>query len=267
MHKILRPLFPVLAFFILASCATVPLTERKTLSLVSDSEMLSLSAQQYREVLKETKLSTNPAQTAMVQQVGQRIAGASEAFMREAGRAEEIKDFRWEFNLLENDQMVNAFCMPGGKVGVYTGILPVASGEAGLAVVIGHEVAHAIAKHGNERMSQAMMVQMGGIGLSLALAQKPAATQDLFLSVYGIGTGVGFTLPYSRIQETEADRIGLVLMAKAGYDPHAAVSLWERMNKTGGPRPPEILSTHPAPESRIRDIQNMIPEAMKYYKK
>ncbi|MDD2672228.1 MAG: M48 family metallopeptidase [Syntrophales bacterium] len=257
-------IFPVLLLAL--SCATVPLTERKTLSLVPETQMLSLSSQQYHELLEQTKVSTDPVKTAMVQRVGKNIATAAEEFMRDAGRSRDVKDFRWEFNLLD-DNTVNAFCMPGGKVGVYTGILPITQDETGLAVVVGHEVAHAIARHGNERMSQALVAQMGGIGLDLALSQQSAATRSIFLNLYGIGSNIGFILPYSRIQENEADRIGLALMAKAGYDPHAAVPLWERMNKEGGPRPPEFLSTHPAPESRIRNIQGLIPEAMKYYKK
>jgi len=156
--------------------------------------------------------------------------------------------------------------MPGGKVAVYTGLLSITQDENGLAVVMGHEVAHAIAKHGNERMSQALLAQFGAIGLSLALARSPGLTSDIFMQAYGVGTQVGFLLPYSRIHESEADRIGLVLMAKAGYDPRAAIGLWQRMNAKGGSRPPEFLSTHPAPESRIRDIESYIPEAMQYYK-
>ncbi|MDA8124405.1 MAG: M48 family metallopeptidase [Deltaproteobacteria bacterium] len=250
----------------LAGCATVPMTGRSGLSLVSDGEMVSLGAQQYGEVLKKAKLSTNAAEVKMVRTVGARIAKASEEFLRDSGRGADIAAYRWEFNLIEDDKTVNAWCMPGGKVAVYTGLLPVAKDETGLAVVMGHEVAHAIARHGNERMSQSLLAQLGGIGLSLALSQKPQATQEIFMAAYGVTANVGFMLPYSRLHESEADRIGLSLMARAGYDPREAVALWERMNKLGGGRPAELLSTHPAPDSRIANIRAYLPEALGYYK-
>jgi predicted Zn-dependent protease len=202
----------------------------------------------------------------MVRRVGGRIAQATEEFFRESGMGAEIKNYKWEFNLIEDDKVVNAWCMPGGKVAVYTGLLPVAVDETGLAVVMGHEIAHAIAKHGNERMSQGLLVQLGEIGLGVALGSHTAATTDIFLTAYGAGAQLGFLLPYSRVQESEADRIGLVLMAKAGYDPRQAIPFWERMSAKGGARPPEFLSTHPAPASRIANIREEIPEAMKYYK-
>ena len=252
--------------FSLSSCATVPITERRSLQIMPDSEMTTLSLQQYSEVLKKSTLSNDPQKVQMVRRVGGRIAQATEEFFRESGMGEEIKNYKWEFNLIEDDKVVNAWCMPGGKVAVYTGLLPVAGDETGLAVVMGHEIAHAIAKHGNERMSQGLLVQLGGIGLAVALGSHAAATTDIFLSAYGAGAQLGFLLPYSRVHESEADRIGLVLMAKAGYDPRQAIPFWERMNAKGGARPPEFLSTHPAPESRIASIKNEIPEAMKYYK-
>jgi predicted Zn-dependent protease len=250
----------------LFACATVPLTERKTLRLIPDSELVSLSFQQYSEVLKKSKLSNDPVKVHMVRRVGERIARASEEFLRESKLESDIKNYKWEFSLIEDDKVVNAWCMPGGKVAVYTGILPLTQDDTGLAVVMGHEVAHAMAKHGNERMSEALLVQLGGASLSLALSKEPALTQQIFMGAYGVGTQVGFMLPYSRVHESEADRIGLVLMAKAGYDPREAIPFWQRMNEKGGSRPPEFLSTHPAPETRIKDIQSHIPEAMKYYK-
>lgn len=231
----------------LVGCATVPMTGRSGLSLVSDGQMVSLGAQQYGETLKNAKLSQNEGQVQMVRRVGERIAKASEAFLRESGREADISNYKWEFNLIDDDKTVNAWCMPGGKVAVYTGLLPITQDETGLAVVMGHEVAHAIAKHGNERMSQSLLAQLGGMGLSVALAQRPQATQDIFMALYGVTANVGFMLPYSRLHESEADRIGLSLMARAGYDPRAAVPLWERMAKAGGERQLEILSTHPAP--------------------
>jgi predicted Zn-dependent protease len=249
----------------LNSCATVPLTERKSLHLVSDSELVALSIEQYDSTLKASKLSSDPQKVQMVRRVGARIAKATEDLLRERGLEAEIKNFKWEFNLIDDPKVVNAWCMPGGKVAVYTGILPIVKDETGLAVVMGHEIAHAIAKHGNERMSEGLLVQLGGVGLSVALGTQPGATHDLFMQAYGVTTGVGIMLPHSRLQESEADHIGLILMAKAGYDPREAIPFWKRMNEQGGSRPPEFLSTHPAPESRIQDIQALIPEAMRYY--
>ena len=256
----------MIILLIVLGCATVPLTERKTLRLVSDSELATLSFQQYSEVLKKSKLSNDPGKVHLVKRVGERIARASEAFMKDSGMEADIKNYKWEFNLIEDDQVANAWCMPGGKVAAYTGILPITHDESGLAVVMGHEIAHAIANHGNERMSEALLVQLGGESLSLALSKEPALTNQVFMAAYGLGANVGILLPYSRVHESEADRIGLVLMAKAGYDPRVAVPFWQRMNEKGGARPPEFLSTHPAPETRIKQIQALIPEAMKYYR-
>ena len=250
---------------LLFACATVPLTQRKTLRLIPDSELVSLSFQQYSEVLKKSKLSNDPVKIDRVKRVGERIARASEDFLRESKLESDIKSYKWEFNLIDDDKVVNAWCMPGGKVAVYTGILPLTQDETGLAVVMGQEVAHAMAKHGNERMSEALLVQLGGASLSLALSKEPGLTQQIFMGVYGVGSQVGIMLPYSRVHESEADRIGLVLMAKAGYDPREAIPFWQRMNEKGGSRPPEFLSTHPTPETRIKQIKSHIPEAMKYY--
>lgn len=252
--------------FFLFSCASVPVTERRGLHLVPDSELTTMSYQEYNNVLKKSKLSTDMAKVSMVRRVGQRIATASEQLLVEKGHGDDIRNYKWEFNLIEDDKTVNAWCMPGGKLAVYTGLLFISQDENGLAVVMGHEVAHAIAQHGNERMSQGLLAQFGAIGLSVALAGNPGVTSDIFMQAYGVGAQVGFLLPYSRIQESEADHIGLILMAKAGYDPRGAVVLWQRMNAKGGARPPEFLSTHPAPESRIRNIESLIPEAMQVYK-
>jgi len=250
---------------LLAGCATVPLTGRRQLSLVSPSEMVTLGAQSYEQFLGQSRLSEDVQEKRMVQDVGTKIALSAEKFMREHGMEAELEHYQWEFNLIEADTIVNAFCMPGGKVAVYSGILPVAQGENGLAVVMGHEVAHAIANHGGERMSQLLLAQLGGMALSQAVKEQPEKTQQLAMLAYGLGANVGVLLPYSRKHESEADRIGLILMARAGYDPHVAIPFWQRMNEQGGERPPEFLSTHPAPERRIRDIGDQIPEAMKYY--
>jgi len=254
-------------FLFLLGCAEVPVTHRKGLHLVPESELLALSFQQYGEVIKKSKLSTDQKKIQMVRRVGERIARSSGAFLRESGRGDQISSYKWEFNVIEDDKVVNAWCMPGGKVAVYTGILPYTRDETGLAVVLGHEVAHAIADHGNERMSQALLANMGGMALSVALASKPSQTRDLFMAAFGAGATVGFLLPYSRLHESEADRIGLMFMARAGYDPREAIPFWERMNKQAGHKPPEFLSTHPAPESRIANIKTYIPEALPYYQR
>ena len=252
---------------LLAACATVPLTERKSLNLIPSSELLSLSDQQYTEVLGESKLSTDRQKVRMVNRVGTRIAGAAEEFLRESQAENKIANYQWEFNVIEDDKTVNAWCMPGGKVAVYTGIFPYTRNETGLAVVVGHEVAHAIAEHGNERMSQALLAQLGAVALAVALEEQPEETQQLFMAAYGVTANVAALLPYSRLHENEADRIGLTLMAKAGYNPNEAVRFWQTMSEQGGSRPPTLLSTHPAPESRIEKIKSFIPEAMRHYKK
>jgi predicted Zn-dependent protease len=190
-----------------------------------------------------------------------------EKYFSEHNMSDHLTGYRWEFNLVE-DNAVNAWCMPGGKVVVYTGILPLANGEAGLAVVMGHEVSHAIARHGDERLSQGLVTEMGGMALSTALSQQSKETHDLFMTAFGVGSQVGILLPYSRVQESEADRLGLIFMAMAGYDPREAVGFWKRMaGAKKGASPPEFLSTHPADSKRIADIENLLPEAMGYYQK
>jgi predicted Zn-dependent protease len=253
--------------FLLFACAEVPITHRQSLHLVPESELLALSFQQYDEVLKKSKLSNDREKVQAVQRVGKKIATAAESFLAESGRKNEIKEYNWDFNLIEDDKVVNAWCMPGGKVAVYTGILPYTKNDTGLAVVMGHEVAHAIAGHGNERMSQALLANMGGMALSAALSDKPSQTRELAIAAFGMGANIGFLLPYSRLHENEADRIGLILMARAGYDPREAVPFWERMNEKGGAQPPEFISTHPAPQSRIDNLKRHISEALPYYQR
>jgi len=265
---LIKSIFAVCVVFLtLMACAEVPITHRRSLQLLPESELASLSLQEYDQVLKKSKLSTDRQKVEMVRKVGSKIAGSAEVFLIEAGLKSQIKNLNWEFNLIEDDKTVNAWVMPGGKAAVYTGILPYTRDETGLAVVLGHEVGHAIAGHGNERMSQGLLAQMGGIALAVALSENSTATRNLFMQAYGAGATVGVLLPYSRLQESEADRIGLTLMARAGYDPREAIPFWERMNQQGGKRPPEFLSTHPAPESRIADIKKYIPEALAYYNK
>jgi predicted Zn-dependent protease len=257
----------ILAFvFVAVACTTVPITGRTQFNIVPDQTMLSMSFQQYNQFLKENPLSTDQEKTRMVKEVGQRISKSVEQYLIENNMADEIQNYAWEFNLIESDQ-VNAWCMPGGKVVVYTGILPIARNASGLAVVMGHEIAHAVAKHGNERMSHALAVQMGGMGLSAALSSYPQQTQQLLMAVVGAGAQVGVLLPYSRLQEREADELGLIFMAMAGYDPNHAIGFWERMSqqKTGAAQP-EFLSTHPSDATRIQNIREMIPKARTYYR-
>jgi predicted Zn-dependent protease len=268
---LLKPLIAavvgIVALALIVACATAPLTGRTQLSLISDSQILSMSNDQYREVIGQSTLSRNQKQVGLIRNVGKRVAKATEEFLRENNLGDQVSKYEWEFNLIEDKKTMNAWCMPGGKIAFYTGILPVCRDEEGVAAVMGHEVAHAVANHGRERMSQGLLQQLGAVALSVALSSKPAQTQQLFMTAYGAGTTVGLMLPFSRAQESEADRIGLTLMAKAGYDPHAAVGLWQRMRDSGAGKTPEILSTHPAPETRIKDIESHLPEAMKHMKR
>jgi predicted Zn-dependent protease len=256
----------VILSLMLASCATVPVTGRRQLSLVPASSINSLSAQQYSEFMAAHQKGRNTADVQMVQRVGNRIKDAVREYLVAEGAADLLRGYEWEFNLIE-DSLANAWCMPGGKVVVYTGILPITRDETGLAVVMGHEIAHAIANHGNERMSQGLLATMGGMALSEALKNKPEETKNLFLTAYGVGAQLGALLPYSRLHETEADHMGLIFMAMAGYDPGAAVDFWRRMAemKQGG-GPPEFLSTHPSDDKRISKITELMPEAKRYYR-
>lgn len=248
------------------SCAKVPITGRRQLHLLPESQLMAMSLTEYRGFLSKSTLSSKQAETQMVKTIGQNIANAVTIYMNGHNYSKRIKGYNWEFNLVE-DNNVNAWCMPGGKVVVYTGILPVTQNENALAVVMGHEIAHAIARHGNERMSQQLAVQFGGIGLDVAMSQKPEQTRAIFQQVYGAGATVGLLLPYSRLNETEADKMGLVFMAMAGYDPNEAIGFWKRMASLGGQKPPAFLSTHPSDEKRVKDLTAYMPTAMKYYKK
>ncbi len=252
---------------IITACSTVPLTGRKQLNIIPASTMLSMSFGQYDDFLKNNKLSTNKKNTEMVKRAGKKIQVAVEKYFAQKNLSNELQGYNWEFNLVESKD-VNAWCMPGGKVVIYTGILPITKNETGLAVVMGHEIAHAVAEHGNERMSQGLITQFGGLALAKAVENKPKETQALWMGAFGLGAQVGVLLPFSRLHESEADHLGLIFMALAGYDPNQAVKFWQRMAKMkGGQAPPEFLSTHPSDDTRINKIKNHLPEAMKYYKK
>jgi len=252
---------------LLGSCSTVPITQRRQIKLIPNATMFATSFTQYDSIVKTSKLSTNQANTQLVKTVGSKIQKAEEKYFADKGQSSALKDYKWEYNLVE-DKQVNAWCMPGGKVVVYTGILPITIDESGLAVVLGHEIAHAIADHGNERMSEQLVLQMGGSALDVALKNKPEQTKKMWMTSFGVGAQYGAVLPFSRMQESEADQMGLIFMAMAGYDPEKALDFWKRMSTmSGGTKPPEILSTHPSDETRIKKIQELLPEAQKYYVK
>lgn len=254
-------------FTFAAGCNRVPLTGRKQLNLIPASQINLLSADSYQSIVNNSKVVDDTDHARMVESSGQRIKNAVEEYLQQNKMSGKVKDFDWTFNLLEDD-MVNAFCMPGGRVVFYTGIMPICENETGVAVVMGHEIAHAIAKHGNERMSQGLVQQLGGMALAVALRDKPQQTQALFMSAYGVGSQFGVMLPFSRLHESEADKLGLIFMAMAGYDPREAPRFWKRMNdRSGGSQPPEFMSTHPSHETRIEDLNNFMPEALKYYNK
>ncbi|MBQ8530735.1 MAG: M48 family metallopeptidase [Parabacteroides sp.] len=247
----------------LAACSSVPLTGRKQMLLVSDSEVLSSSLTQYSDYMKTATKSTSKNGSAMVTRVGKKIAAATEQYLKNNGLESEIKNFSWEFNLVKDDQ-VNAFCMPGGKIVVYEGLMQLVDSDDELAVVVGHEVAHAVAKHSNERMSQQLMAQYGAQIIGQALSNKSAAVQQIGNSVYGLGAQYGVMLPFSRKHESEADYMGLVFMMMAGYNPEVAVNFWQKMSAGKSGATPEFMSTHPSDATRISDIQKYLPELEKY---
>jgi predicted Zn-dependent protease len=238
---------------LLTSCQTVPMTGRHQLILISNEQELSLGEEAYKKTLKSSKLSADAASTATVRRVGERIAKAANR-----------PDYKWEFNLVE-DKTPNAFCLPGGKVVVYTGILPFTKDETGLAVVMGHEVAHALARHGAERMSTGELAGIAGQTAAIIFGGGNPETEKQVEQAFGIGSSVGLLLPFSRHQESEADEIGLLLMAKAGYDPRQAIDFWKRMEQGQNGAPPEFLSTHPSDKTRINRIEGWMPEALKAY--
>ena len=249
----------ILTLFV--QCASVPLTGRKQVILLPESEMMQMSLTSYGEFLKENKLYTR-----RVKEVGTRIAAAVEAYFKSQGLEKQIEGYQWEFNLVQSPEM-NAWCMPGGKVVVYEGILPVCENDDGLAVVMGHEIAHAIARHGNERMSQQMLIQAGSTAAAYALKEKSESTQALLGTAIGLGANYGVILPFSRKHELEADRLGLIFMTIAGYNPEEAIPFWTRMASAGsGQKPPEFMSTHPSDAHRIEQIKALMPEVLKYKK-
>jgi len=253
---------------LLIACSKNALTGKKQLTLLPESELQTMATGEYQAFLSSNKVvsATTNRDAEMVKRVGNRIVKAVEAYYAEKGMSDKLVGFKWETNLVE-DKNVNAWCMPGGKIVVYTGILPISQNEAALAAVMGHEVSHALLQHGNQRMSQGLLASVGQVALSVAVANKPQETQNLFLGAYGAGAQVGILLPFSRKHELEADRYGLIWTAMAGYNPQEAIGLWERMEKaSNGQKPPEFLSTHPAEGRRIDQLNKYMPEALERYK-
>ena len=258
-------LLKVMMVLFLFSCSTVPLTGRKQLNMIPGDQIMSMSYQQYSDFLKQNPPVTGTKDAQMVKTVGRNIESAVERYLADNKLSSLLNGYQWEFNLV-NDKSINAWCMPGGKVVVYSGILPVTQNETGLAVVMGHEIAHAIAEHGNERMSQELLRTAGTVGLEVALNDQPEETKNLWMMAYGAGTEVAAILPYSRLHESEADHLGLIFMAMAGYNPEESVAFWQRMSAaSNGQKPPEFLSTHPSDQTRISNLNKWMPEAMKYY--
>lgn len=257
-----------LGSLVLFACSRNALSGKKQLKLLPESELQTMATSQYQQFLSSNKVvaGTQNKDAEMVKRVGQRIVKAVETYYAEINKSAELTGYKWEVNLVD-DKTVNAWCMPGGKIVVYTGILPITQNEAALAAVMGHEVSHALLQHGNQRMSQGLLQQLGGVALSVAVANKPQETQNLFLGAYGAGTQVGILLPFSRKHELEADRFGLIFCAMAGYNPQEAIGLWERMEKaSGGQTPPEFMSTHPSEGRRIDQLKKYMPEALARYK-
>jgi predicted Zn-dependent protease len=261
-------IIPVFTAFLFMACngGKNSVTGRGQSAFISEAQMVEMAKSEYKQFLDSARPVNGTADAAMVKRIGSRISSAITKFYTDQGKADALDGFAWEYNLVDSRE-ANAWCMPGGKIVVYTGILPLTQNEESLAVVMGHEIAHAVAEHGRERMAGEMKRQLGGLILSVALASKAPETRNIFLSAYDVGSNVAYALPHSRNQELEADRLGLTYAALGGYNPTAAVAFWQRMKSAGGgQRPPEFLSTHPAEENRIKQIQELLPEAMKYYK-
>ena len=250
------------------ACKKTAFTGRKQLNLIPNSQLNQMSFAEYKTFLSQNAAKTEKSgpEFELVRRVGNDIKLAAETYYKQKGMEKELRDFAWEFNVID-DPTVNAFCMPGGKVVVYTGILKVTQNEDALAVVMGHEIAHALANHGNERVSQGLVAQLGLASLDVALAQKPTQTRELLMTAAGAATQVGVLLPFSRKHESEADEIGLYLMAMAGYNPNEAEPFWQRMNRAGGSRPPAFLSTHPDPKKRSETLKSLVPKARAYARK
>jgi predicted Zn-dependent protease len=257
--------FILISICLLESCSTVPITGRKRVNFVSDARVLPTSFQQYNDFLKENKISKDKEKIAELNTIGKNISLAVDLFMRSNKMIQEADSYKWEFNLIENEQL-NAWCLPGGKVVFYTGILPVAKNRDGIAAIMGHEIAHAFAKHGQERMSSSQLQQLGGLAIDYGTEKKNERDRKIWNAAYGLGSKVGM-LKFSRRHETEADKLGMVFMIMAGYNPEEAVNVWIRMSQLGKSKTPEFLSTHPSNKTRIQTLREFLPEAKRLAKK
>ncbi|WP_029270512.1 M48 family metallopeptidase [Flavobacterium sp. KJJ] len=253
-------LIAVSTVLLCSACATNPITGKQNLNFVSNSELFPTAFQEYNKFIAENKVITGTADARRVETVGSRIKAAAEKYLTYLGQTQYLQDYRWEYKLVENKE-VNAWCMPGGKIVVYSGILPITKDDAGLATVLGHEVSHALANHGAQRMSAAQLQQIGGAALDAATSSKSESTRQIFSQAYGLGSEVGVMLPFSRSNESEADKIGLTLMAIAGYNPDDSITFWTRMSANAGGGTPEFMSTHPSDATRIANLKKLIPEA------
>ena len=260
----IKPISGIILIMVLVfSCTKAPITGRRQLKLLPESELMAMSATEYQGFLSQNKLSSNAKETARIRRIGENLARGTTEYLRSLGHGKLVENFKWEFNLVE-DPTVNAWCMPGGKIVFYTGILPVCANDDGIAVVMGHELAHAVAGHGNERMSQGLLASIGQASIAVAMAKQPAETQALFMSAFGLGSEVGVMLPFSRLHESEADKLGLFFSAYSGYNPEEAVPFWKRMASKGSSGP-EFLGTHPSSEKRAEKLNKIMPEAIKLY--
>ena len=267
--KLQRKFSFILALALFLSCATNPFTGKKTMALpgTENSSLFPMSFAQYDKFLTEHKVVKETSDAQMIKRVGERISAAAETWLNANGYQGYLKDYQWDYNLVD-DSTVNAWCMPGGKIVFYTGILPIAKGETGVAAIMGHEVAHALANHGQQRMSAGMLQQIGAMGVAVGTSKEDSKTQEAWMQAFGVGSTVLGTLPFSRAHETQADRIGLMLMAVAGYNPDEAAELWKRMKaNSGGQAPPEFMSTHPSNDTRIKNLQEWAPGAKEEAKK
>ncbi len=254
----------LVSLFLITACSTVPLTNRRQFTAIPSQQMLALGTQSYRQVLNQEEISSSQSDIRAIRQVGQRVTTAVEDYLRQIGRENIIDDYKWEFNLLKGDE-INAWAIPGGKIAFYEGIMPICRNDDGIAVVMAHEIAHAIADHANERMSQQLSLQLGGVALSQALKDENETTAQLAMTAFGLGSQLGVLLPYSRKHEQEADELGLYFMAMAGYDPREAPRLWQRMMEVSPNRTPEFLSTHPNPQNRIKFLNRKMSKALEFY--
>lgn len=267
-NKTLQVIFFLLVAELITGCYKVPVSGRSQFKLLPEATLSNFASSTYRDMMRQNSVIPQGGNNQLVNsvyRVGQRMFPVVNDYLRRTGHTKRLRNIRWELNVIDRN-VVNAWCMPGGKIAFYTGILSVCQNEAGIAAVMGHEMAHAIAHHGNERMSQQLAIVTGVGSFAVAMRDRPSETRNLLLAAAGLGAEVGIALPFSRRHETEADQMGLIFMALAGYDPNEAIGFWQRMAQQGSGRMPEFLSTHPAPSTRVQNLRSFMPKALKYYR-